>query len=128
MKDTLHRLRELEAAATPGPWQAVEYGVHTERKAIAGRGFGPVDDFYQGVYCDQPDADLIAEMRNALPALLDRLEKLEAVVETVKHLRINRSMSIDIPDWDTQTDVDGIGFTFSDWEKVDDALAALEDK
>lgn len=63
----LERLKELEAKATPGPWQAVGNGVHAKDRAIAGEGF--LFD-HEGVLCDDDDARLIAEMRNALPKLL----------------------------------------------------------
>jgi len=72
----IDRLKELDAKATPGPWQSVEYGVHSRKKAIAGRGFGPLIDNHvcDTVICDQSDAELIAASRNALPKLLAFVE------------------------------------------------------
>lgn len=71
----LNNLRKLEAAATPGPW---EYGTATccpDMGWVDGpAGKGTVCPQYQATKTthtlDAYDAELIAEMRNALPALL----------------------------------------------------------
>lgn len=65
----VEEIRALIAAATPGPWKAIEFGVHAGCVAIAGRGF--LDD---GVYCDPPDARFIAVARTLLPLLVDVAE------------------------------------------------------
>jgi len=79
MTPDLARLRALIAEATPGPWYA--------------RGDNVVDDADQEcagiiatVTCEphEPDAILITEMRNQLPALLDELERLRAVVRSIE--------------------------------------------
>ena len=80
--NALERLKELEAKATPGPWESVDFGVHSERVAIAGRGF-LVNDEVDSVYCHQSDADLIAEMRNALPKLLAVVEAADILATHV---------------------------------------------
>lgn len=74
------RLRELETLATPGPWEAEELtawgmpmGMSTLR--IGGEA-APVHDH---------DAILIAEIRNALPGLLDEVDRLRAVVAYARH-------------------------------------------
>lgn len=78
MKDTIGQLRTLGEAATPGPWW-IEYeaGPESVWAAVAGTGgytaSAPIIDAYS------EDAALIAALRNALPALLDRLDALEAV-------------------------------------------------
>jgi hypothetical protein len=83
MKDTIARLRELEAAATPGPWTTYHdweaYGIRAglQTTVLQQTAYYPSAPGWE-------DTQLIAEMRNALPALLDRLEKLEAVVEAAE--------------------------------------------
>lgn len=58
MTDTLARLRQLEAAATPGPWKWRELN-------------------------SPADADLIIAARNALPRLLDIAEAAPDVLEVL---------------------------------------------
>ncbi|MBK8173211.1 MAG: hypothetical protein IPK60_23155 [Sandaracinaceae bacterium] len=78
MKDTITHLRELLSKGTPGPWR---YDVDNKnRHAI--RHFPEV--YEPVVYCDRDggsmkevNAELIVAAVNGLPALLDRLEKLE---------------------------------------------------
>lgn len=79
MKQIIARLRELESATTPGPWDCA-IGITSE---------GYIDLLPTGNECVPSrdiDLDLIDEMRNALPQLLDRLEKLEKVVEAATSL------------------------------------------
>jgi hypothetical protein len=92
------RLRALLDAATPGPWTADDtsdwtnetYGDDEEKPAASGWfrncGVGQVDagDYSTLTFAD---ATLIAEGINALPALLTRLEALEAVAEAARHAR-----------------------------------------
>jgi hypothetical protein len=59
MKDIIKHLRSLEAAATPGPWNITTSFTETDDR-------------------------LMEEMRNSIKPLLDRLEKLEAVVEAAE--------------------------------------------
>jgi hypothetical protein len=69
-------LRALEAKATPGPWRFLYYDGH---QAIVRRD----DDtlFYNpGPDPDTDDAELLCAARNALPELLDRLERYEAAL------------------------------------------------
>lgn len=80
---TIARLRQLEAAATPGPWEVSiirEFLKAGENADIVSN--LPLPDEFE--YPDRSDAKFIAEMRNALPQLLDRLEKLEAVADAHK--------------------------------------------
>lgn len=90
----IERLKELDAKATPGPWQWVQGNEVGDWHAIVGprhdkNWIKASDDFIltDGSACgeysadidvDGPDAHLIAEMRNALPKLL-------AVVEASKN-------------------------------------------
>lgn len=84
MSTTVERLRELHAKATPAPWRAsLEFRDHHSRQVqasdgskwgeLATLGCGP----YEGHGSD--NAALVAESRNALPALLDCAEALRAI-------------------------------------------------
>lgn len=69
-ENLIERLRTLEAAATPGPWE-------DSAKFFRGLLFptGP-----RGQMIPQPedfDRELIAEMRNALPEIFSTIERLE---------------------------------------------------
>ena len=71
--DTITHLRELLSKATPGPWCIEEDGFHIVNTAcehVCGEMSGASD----------VDALLIVAAVNALPELLDRLEKLEAAL------------------------------------------------
>ena len=81
MKQFIERLRQLEAAATPGEWRPFRAEYWNGAQYVY-QGAGPRQWGEPGTA--NADADLIAEMRNALPQLLDRLERLEAVVEAAK--------------------------------------------
>lgn len=94
MKALIKRLRELEGKATPVKWGAHMcdddvFGIYAEVDVT------PVGDIITeqivetdaGVYPpNKADAELIAETRNALPKLLDYVEKLEAVAEAAQVL------------------------------------------
>ncbi len=63
------RLRELLAAATPGPWWINPDAISSNPTS------------HRSVHQLSPqDAALIAEMRNALPALLDRLDEAKRLM------------------------------------------------
>lgn len=81
MKQLIERLRKLEAAATPGEWLPFR-AEYWNGAQYAYQGAGPRQWGEPGTA--NADAQLIAEMRNALPQLLDRLEKLEAVTEAAE--------------------------------------------
>lgn len=72
-------LRRLNEAATPGPWGHNAHGTvaRIERH---------MDDWSDSVACrcESQDADLIAAMRNALPALLDVIEEADREVERLR--------------------------------------------
>lgn len=78
----LARLRELLAAATPGPWETAErsdtINVQAGQRAVARC------QRKAGVW---RDAALIVAAVNALPALLDRIEALERVAEAARRRR-----------------------------------------
>lgn len=78
---SVDRLRQLEQAATPGPWKAdcVEdpnepTGDGDEQYVFRPEVGHQVCAYYDS---DSADAELIAAMRNALPALLDVAEAAE---------------------------------------------------
>lgn len=95
----INKLRELESKASPGPWTFIphpnpgqwingdeENNWQSWSFGITYRIIPPdYDEFYticdDEQYCNSApkieDAELMAEMRNALVPLLDRLEKLE---------------------------------------------------
>lgn len=82
-------LRRLTREATPGPWK---WGWTTDLTSP------PTKRFTKDSYTVEPavcatsrlkggfdDAALLVAMRNALPALLDRMEKLERVAEASRY-------------------------------------------
>ncbi len=79
----LSRLRELEAAVDAAPWihVAVRHMQHEVLTSGDDRsdGSAPISCWHSA------DAELIAAMRNALPALLDRIANLEEALETAIH-------------------------------------------
>lgn len=95
MTDVVARLRQLEAAATPGPWRM------RVRKPLASKYTGPshvvagepgpvraaIADYARNVadYCADPDAELIAAARNALPQLLAITEAAAEVEATLSY-------------------------------------------
>lgn len=76
-RDTIARLRALEAEATPGPWTFSEWedGVVTVDR-VHDDGLDPVAIMAAGT--TDSDAALTAASRNALPALLDVAEAARA--------------------------------------------------
>lgn len=72
------KLRALLEAATPGPWARNKQDTRLD--------YIESDECEVAMDCYRSDAALIVEMRNSLPALLDRLDKLEAVAEANKKL------------------------------------------
>jgi hypothetical protein len=110
---TTYTLRELMAKATPAPWafrpmggnNPILIGEHgmrpivlaASRKGMHGacltaRNFKL--DIMQQAKADHPDVELIVAMRNELPAILDRLERLEEVAKAASSY-VNRKGSMD---------------------------------
>jgi hypothetical protein len=88
--DDVKRLRELLAKATPGPWRSQRAGNAPCHGALVGQSAilelpRPYNEAYiaerklreVSLFTDD-DADLIAAMRNALPDLLDEIDRLRA--------------------------------------------------
>lgn len=71
-------LRRLLAEATPGPWDVMGPRARHWYWIGAGVEDDPADDL------SLADAKLITATVNALPALLDRMEKLEKVADLVR--------------------------------------------
>lgn len=71
-QEKLDELRELEKAASPGPWRPDVYEAsgYTPTFDLNNRRYP--GEFYQA----KKDSELIAGARNALPALLDEVELL----------------------------------------------------
>lgn len=75
--EIITRLRELLAKAAPGPWY-VDYTPKNDDDGTLVR--SPDRRWWTAKVPFASEADLIVAAVNALPALLDRLEKLEAVL------------------------------------------------
>jgi hypothetical protein len=69
----LDRLRDLEASATPAPWQ-----LSANDYIYTGRWFGLIAKIANDMH---NDAILIVESRNALPDLIERLGQAEAALQ-----------------------------------------------
>ena len=76
--EDLDRLDEIEAAATPGPWQADNLYVLDDngRSLLAGEIGSPVGD---------ANAVLVAETRNALRPLIEEVRQLRTKVKEQAH-------------------------------------------
>ena len=73
-------LRRLAGAAAPGPWHYIP-GDHDLASAgidITAEGDSLTWDDHSGEVFTHPDAEFIAAAREAVPALLDRIARLEA--------------------------------------------------
>lgn len=85
----IESLRALHEAATPGPWEETVLG----SEGYDVRAPGPTKRRLRVARCgyeawevDRANAELIAAMRNALPDLLDELERLRGQVQRVEAL------------------------------------------
>jgi hypothetical protein len=88
MTDFTH-IRELLAKATPGPWEwrTDQFQPHVEHQWTISPGVLAAD--YSngtpgGDEIDRANAALITALRNNAEAMLDRIEKLEAVAEAAR--------------------------------------------
>ena len=83
IQETINRLRELDAEASPAPWEAWGFG-EDEQTSIehpmgdvlerGERGYGHMRE--DTTWFREADADLITETRNAIPALLAEIDRL----------------------------------------------------
>lgn len=127
IKETIERLRQLEAAATPGEWNTDSCGdvyAITVSEPITVR-IGTTAFWCEG----NPNAQLIAEMRNALPQLLDRLDYLEERVlklEAIKAAtqKLESTLLNVVPD-NSATDSESQSF-YAAWDEVHTALTELK--
>ncbi|NUR19371.1 MAG: hypothetical protein HOQ12_07530 [Gemmatimonadaceae bacterium] len=108
----VEELRALEAKATPGPWAWEARGVWTEhpdgmggpildephpRDAATGT-LGYVGDSYpRGINHPSENMQLIAEMRNALPGLLDEIVRLRSALSESE--RRERELETRVRQW-----------------------------
>ena len=81
------QLRALTDAATEGPWEAGEprgWGDNDEPQSDIATPAGPLTwDDHSGEVFKPADAAFIAAAREALPQLLDEVERLSALVRTL---------------------------------------------
>jgi hypothetical protein len=73
----LVRLRQIDAAATPGPWTWLNYGLGSPTGSV---------------YLTKPNGELVVAIRNATPAVI---ELLESVLE--RHVAVERQPTEDDP-------------------------------
>lgn len=81
MTDVVARLRQLEAAATPGPWYIEKNGTIKRGMLWIAHMAGAMSN-----PAVVTDADVIVAARNALPQLLDERDLLLAVAEAAKEI------------------------------------------
>ena len=72
-------LRRLLDEATPGPWEYLSIGPDDSYRVVA-KAWGVA------AACDYKDARLIVAAVNAIPALLDELDRLQATLAGVRAL------------------------------------------
>lgn len=79
------RVRELDAAATKGPWMAPHARVQAEQVGYVYRAEGMASQVARTMSTTRgmSDAALIAEYRTAAPALADEVERLAALLPPV---------------------------------------------
>lgn len=86
----IQKLRELEQAATPGPWTAQVIGSTETQSDYAIIQEGSVDDLFEMRlggpigYNRTHDKAVFVAARNALPELLDEVEKLRERVKALE--------------------------------------------
>jgi len=91
--ERLAELRRLHEAATPGPWKLWNgWGPVAGTEYMVVYRIGPEGDEWVGIiadyryppsadlYAKREDAELVAAARNALPELLDEIQRLKGVI------------------------------------------------
>lgn len=82
--EEIKRLRELEKKATPGPWEVGDnhliFAADHKRTKIAGNYRW---EYGRGGICFAADGDFIVAARNALPDLLDEIERLRWLADHI---------------------------------------------
>lgn len=122
-------LRGLMERATGGPWEHSEIlrGNEVVRNELA----GPDSEIAYDIN-DPADADLIAAMRNALPALLDRIERLEGALKPFASIKPSSFFPEDGSEGEGYAAViadplqDGVDFTGADLAEARAALGSGE--
>ena len=87
IQETINRLRELEQKASPAPWACTgtkrfSYDDIEPGDLLDGEGFELVPEIER--VCPPVDAEMIAEARNAIPALLAEIERLTEENQALK--------------------------------------------
>lgn len=136
LSDTIAELRKLEAEATKEPWSTYDPGQLSGYVAV--NSGPPFHDTPAECAGDNPyhDAALIVAMRNALPRILERMEKLERVAEAATKLHAECPYEVDHSGrCDRNTDnraTKPCECGTNDWVEADEALggalAALDDE
>ena len=91
--NTIDRLKELEATATPGPWTFIQWAAFPEVGSVDAGGINVSHHIHNF------DAEFITEMRNAWPKLL-------AVVDACKISRDECHRRPACQSWDNSSDCD----------------------
>lgn len=91
------RLRELDQKASPAPWSYNPWSADSSGEATQNItcGWGEDEEILIGeasFLLNEPDSEMIAESRNAIPALLAEIERLQAEVKK-SELAYGRGMS-----------------------------------
>ena len=130
--DEMKALRELEAKATPRPWDA--YSAPWDASAMCCPDMGGIGGPNGRVCADKTgryrhpmtieNAKLAVAARNALPALLDEVERLRAQVEALKR------ENYDLRDGQFARDLAGACACCVEYECdcLEDVRAALEEE
>ena len=87
IQETINRLRELDRKASPAPWvftgtKQTGYDTIEPGDLLEGNGLKLIPEIER--VCPPTDAQLIAEARNAIPALLAEIERLAEENQTLK--------------------------------------------
>lgn len=87
--DELTRLRELDAKASPAPWSYNPWSANSSGEVTQNitYGWGEEEEILIGevsYLLIESDAEMIAESRNAIPALLAEIERLQQIEKGLK--------------------------------------------
>lgn len=97
MTNLLTRLRELEAKATPGPWTvAGARNLSVQGMNVWAVSVNHANGDWETIFVNgacEAQAQLIAEMRNALPKLIDEIESRDAEL-TKLNTRLTRLLAV----------------------------------
>ena len=96
LRDTLARLRSLHEKATPGPvFVAADCADDTIAHRDSGLALidtGRQEDWPIARLCHWPDAEYIAALHNALPAILAELERAQRIEAALLYIKIGTQL------------------------------------